>query len=126
MSDDRIEASTQHLFLWIDIDRNIVLRAHPYFDHVGVRESYAAIGPVIRLIIRRRMVGRIGETVNHDGTAGGPMILMGSKLVFLVGIGNLDCQKEIAAGIAPRQEIVAFRGSEIPLPFFLSDRAQAQ
>src|ERR1700722_4762803 len=68
MSDDRIEASTQHLTSRIDIDRNIVLRAHPHFDHVGVRESYAAIGPVVHLIIRRRMVRRVGETVDHDGS----------------------------------------------------------
>src|SRR5258706_22430 len=66
MSDERIEASTQHLFLWVDIDRNVVLRAHPHFDHVGVRQSYAAIGPVVRLIIRRRMVRLVGETVDHD------------------------------------------------------------
>src|ERR1700730_4053812 len=36
-SDDRIEASTEHLCSRVDIDRDNVLRAHPHFDHVGVR-----------------------------------------------------------------------------------------
>src|SRR5271154_31839 len=126
MSDDRIEASTQHPFLGIDIDRNVVLRAHPHFDHVGVRESYAAIGPVVGLIIRRRMVRRVGETVNHDGAARRPTLLVGSKLVFPVRVGDLDCQKEVAAGMAAPQEIMAFRRSEIPLPLLVSDGAQAE
>src|SRR3984893_7473815 len=52
MSDDRIEASTQHFSLGVNLDRNIVLRTHPDFDHVGVRQRDAAVGPVVRLIIR--------------------------------------------------------------------------
>src|SRR5450631_4639967 len=32
-SDDRIVVSTRHLLLRIDIDRDVVLGAHPHFDH---------------------------------------------------------------------------------------------
>src|SRR6202049_477855 len=42
-SDDRIVVSTRHL--WIDIDRNIVLGAHPHFDHIGIGQCDASVGP---------------------------------------------------------------------------------
>src|SRR5580692_1490076 len=115
ISDDRIEVSTQHLFLWVDIDRNIVLRAHPHFDHVGVRQGDAAIGPVVRRIIRRRMFGGVRKSVNHDGAAGRPAIFMRALLILLVRVGDLNGKKELAARIAPSQEVAAFRRSEIPL-----------
>src|ERR1700722_18188980 len=44
MSDDRIVVSTQHL-LRIDIDGNVVLGAHPHFDHIGIRQGDTSIGP---------------------------------------------------------------------------------
>src|SRR5882724_963970 len=113
MSDDRIEASTQHLFLGIDIDRNIVLGAHPHFDHIGVRERYAAVGPVIRLIIRRRVVRRVGETVDHDGAAGSPAFPVRPQFVLLVRVGDLNGEKVVAAGIAPRQEVMALGRPEV-------------
>src|SRR5258708_686097 len=72
------------------------------------------------------MVRLVGETVDHDGAPWGPAFLMGSQLVLLVRISDLDGKKEVAAGIAPRQEVMAFGCSEVPLPFLLSYRAQAQ
>src|SRR5271155_5244882 len=83
MSDERIEVSTRHLFLRVDIDRNVVLRAHPKFDHVGVRQGDAAIGPVARFIIRGRVFRGVGKSVNHDGAAGRPASLLRTLLVFL-------------------------------------------
>src|SRR3984893_949344 len=62
MSDDRIVVSTRHL-LRIDIDRNVVLGAHPDFDHVGVGQGDASIRPVVRLVIRRRVLRRIREAM---------------------------------------------------------------
>src|SRR5882757_7068318 len=112
--------------LGVDIDRNVILRAHPHFDHVGVRESYAAIGPVVRFIIRRRMVGRVGKPVNHDRAARGPALLMRAQLIHFVGIGDLDGQKVIAARVAPREEIASFGSFEVALALLLSYGAQSQ
>src|ERR1700693_1158356 len=53
MSDDRIVVSTRHP-LRIDIDRNVVLGAHPHFDHIGVGQSDASVRPVVRLVIGGR------------------------------------------------------------------------
>src|SRR5882757_1118538 len=110
----------------VDIDRNIILRAHPHLDHVGVRQSDAAIGPVVRLIIRPRMVGRVGETVNHDRAARSPALLMRAYLVDLVWIRYLNGQKVLAAGVAPREEIAAFGSFKVALAFLLSNGAQSQ
>src|SRR5271156_946968 len=126
ISEDRIEVSTQFLILWVNIDRNIILRTHPYFDHVGVRQRDAAIGPVVRLIVRRPMFGRVRISVDHDCAPGRPAIFVRALLILFVGVGDLQGEKEFAAGIAPRQEVAAFRGPEIPLAFLLSYRAQAQ
>src|SRR5260370_33256385 len=65
MSDDRIVVSTRHL-LRIDIDGNVVWGAHPHFDHIGIRQGDASIGPVIRLVIRRWMFRRVGKAVDPD------------------------------------------------------------
>src|SRR5271167_3360945 len=126
ISDDRIEVSTQHLFLWVDIDRNIVLRAHPHFDHVGIRQRDAAIGPVVRRIVRRRMLWRVRKSVDHDRAAGSPAIPVRALLILLIGVGDLNGKKKFAAGIAPRQKVTAFRSSEIPLALLLSYRTQPQ
>src|SRR5271167_5157761 len=88
ISDDRIEVSTQLLFLRVDIDRNIILRAHPHFDHVGVRQGDAAIGPVVRRIIRRRVCGRVRKSMDHDGAARSPAVLMRALRVLFVGVGD--------------------------------------
>src|SRR5271165_6367653 len=115
ISDDRIEVSTPHLILWVDIDRNIVLRAHPHFDHVGVRQRDAAIGPVVRRIIRRWMFGSVRESMDHDRAAGRPAVLMRALLVLFVRVRDLNGKKVFAAHIAPCQEVATFRRSEIPL-----------
>src|SRR6202035_4870247 len=104
MSDDRIVVSTRHL-LRIDIDRNVVLGAHPDFDHIGVGQSDASIRPVVRLVIGRRMLWRIGVAVNHDRAPGRPAVLARTQLVFLVGVGHLNGQEEFALGVAPGQEV---------------------
>src|SRR5277367_2604777 len=46
MSDDRIVVSTRYL-LRIDVDRNVVLGAHPHLDHVGIGQRNAAVGPIV-------------------------------------------------------------------------------
>src|SRR5271154_6911782 len=89
MSEERIEVSTRHLaLLGIDIDRNIILCAHPYFDHVGIRQCDAAIGPIAGRIIRGRMFWHVRESMNHDGSARSPAVLVRAALVFLVGVGH--------------------------------------
>src|ERR1035438_3077988 len=124
-SDDRIVVSTRHL-LRIDIDRNIVLRAHPHFDHIGVGQGDASIRPIIRLVIRRRMLWRVGEAMNHDRAPGRPPFLARTLFVAFVGVGHLNGQEVIAAGIAPGQVVTALRGSKIVFALFLSRRAQTQ
>src|SRR5260370_20416719 len=74
MSDDRIVVFTRHL-LPIDIAVNVVWRAHPHFDHIGIRQGDAAIGPIIRLVVRRRMFRRIEEAIDHDRAPCRPPIL---------------------------------------------------
>src|SRR5260370_2135544 len=96
ISDDRIVVSTRHL-LRIDIDGNVVLGAHPHFDHVGIRQRDASIRPVIRLVIRRRMFRCIGEAMDHDGAPGRPPILARTQFVFLIGVGHLNGQEVVAA-----------------------------
>src|SRR5580704_15614019 len=113
-SDDRIVVSTRHL-LRIDIDRNIVWRAHPHFDHVGIGQGDAAIRPVVRLVIRRRMFRYVGEAVNHDRAPGGPPIFVRTQLVLFVGVGHLYGKEEVAARIAPGQIVAALRGPKIVL-----------
>src|SRR5580698_6198897 len=88
MSDDRIVVSTRHL-LRIDIDRNVILGAHPHFDHIGIGQSDASVRPVVRLVIRGRMLWRIREAVNHDRAPGRPPILVRTHLIFFVGVGHL-------------------------------------
>src|ERR1700720_1192733 len=56
MSDERIVVSAPPPVLGIDIDRDVVLGAHPHFDHVGVGQGDAPVGPVVRLVISRRML----------------------------------------------------------------------
>src|SRR6202051_2074680 len=56
ISDDRIVVSTRHL-LRVNIDRNIVLGAHPHFDHVRIGQGDAAVGQIVRFVIRGRMLG---------------------------------------------------------------------
>src|SRR5277367_3340497 len=126
MSDERIEVSTRHLFLRVDIDRNIVLRAHPHLDHIGVREGDAAIGPVVRFIVRRRVFRGVGKSVNHDGAAGRPAFFVRALLVLFIGVGHLKGQKKIAARVTAREEVTAFRRSKIALALLLSHRAQSQ
>src|ERR1700684_3063147 len=58
-SDDRIVVSTRSL-LRVNIDRNVVLGAHPHLDHVRIGQRDAAIGPIVRLVVRGRMVRLIG------------------------------------------------------------------
>src|ERR1700726_498207 len=125
ISDDRIVVSTRHL-LRIDVDRNVVLSAHPDFDHIGVRQGDASVRPVVRLVIRGRMLGRVGKAMDHDRAPRCPPHLACAQFILLIGVGHLDGQKEVAAGVAAGQEIVAFRGPEIMLAFLLSRRAQAQ
>src|ERR1700730_2392645 len=125
MSDDRIVVSTRHL-LRIDIDRNIVLGAHPHFDHIGVGQSDASVRPVVRLVIGGRVLRRIGVAVNHDRAPGRPVVLARTHFVFLIGVGHLNGKEVVAPGIAPGQEIMALRGAEIVFAFLLSRRAQAQ
>src|ERR1700686_4485335 len=123
MSDDRIVVSTRHL-LRIDIDGNVVLGAHPHFDHVGIGQGDASISPVIRLVVRRRMLRRFGQAMDHDRAPGRPPILVRTHFVLLVGVGHLNGKEVVAAGIAPGQEVVALRSPEVVLAFFLSRRAQ--
>src|SRR5882724_2453530 len=125
MSDDRIVVSTRHL-LRIDIDGNVVLGAHPHFDHVGIGQGDASVGPVIRLVIRRRMLRRIGEAMDHDRAPGRPSILVRAHFVLLVGIGHLNGEEVVAAGIAPGQKVVALRGPKVVFAFLLPRRTQAQ
>src|SRR5471032_2742047 len=72
------------------------------------------------------MVGRVGETVNHDRAAGSPALLVCAQLVLFIRIGNLNGQKEIAAGIAPRQEITPFRSPKVAFTLLLTHGAQSQ
>src|SRR5882762_10046973 len=125
MSDDRIVVSTRRL-LRIDIDGNVVLGAHPHFDHIGIRQGDASIGPVIRLVIRRRMLRRIGETMDHDRASGRPSILVRTHFVLLVGVGHLNGQEVVAARVAPGQEVVALRGPKVVLAFLLPRGTQTQ
>src|SRR5579863_1823715 len=124
-SDDRIVVSTRYL-LRVNIDRNIVLGAHPHLDHVGIGQRDAAIGPVVRLVVRGRMLRLIGEAVNHDRAAGGPAHLARPQLVFFIGVGDLDGQKVIAADIAPGQVVAALRGPKIVLALLLARWTQTQ
>src|ERR1700680_4650609 len=94
MSDDRIVVSTRHL-LRIDIDRNVVLGAHPDFDHIGVGQGDAPIRPIVRRVIRRRMLWRIGEAADHDRAPGCPPHLACTQFILLIGVGHLDGQKEV-------------------------------
>src|SRR5258707_1075600 len=125
MSDDRIVVSTRHL-LRIDIDGNVVLGAHPHFDHIGIRQGDASIGPVIRLVIRRRMFRRVGKAMDHDRPPGRPPILVRAHFVLLIGVGHLNGKEVVAAGIAPGQEVVTLRGPKVVLAFLWSRRAQTQ
>src|SRR5882762_9907347 len=111
MSDERIVVSTRHL--WIDIDGNVVLGEHPDFDHIGVGQGDTSIRPVVRLVIRRRMFWRVREAMDHDQAAGFPPVLVRTQFVYLVGVGHLNGQEELAPGIAPGQEVVAFRGPKV-------------
>src|SRR6202021_2741098 len=125
MSDDRIVVSTQHL-LRIDIDRNIVLGAHPHFDHIGIGQSDASVRPVVRRVVGRRMLRCVGEAVNHDRAPRRPPILARAQLVFFVGVGHLNGKEVLAAGIAPGQVVTALGGPKIVFTFLLSRRTQAQ
>src|SRR6266478_9522122 len=89
MSDDRIVVSTRHL-LRIDIDGNVVWGAHPHFDHIGIRQGDAAIRPVVRLVIRRRMLWRIGVAMDHDRASGRPSVLACTHFVLHIGVGHLN------------------------------------
>ncbi len=71
-------------------------------------------------IVRRRMLRLIGEAMNHDRAAGRPAILARPQLVFLVGVGHLNGQEVLAAGIAPSQVVPAFRSSKIVFALLLS------
>src|SRR5258707_9656395 len=125
MSDDRIVVSTRHL-LGIDIDRNVVLGAHPHFDHIGVGQGDASIRPVVRLVIGCRMLRRIGVAMDHDRASGRPSVLACTHFVLLIRVGHLNGKEVVAAGIAPGQVVMALRGAEIVFAFFLSRRAQTQ
>src|SRR5450631_1933321 len=124
-SDDRIVVSTRYL-LRINIDRNIVLGAHPHFDHIGIGQGDAAVGPIVRLVIRGRMLGLIGEAVNHDRATGGPPLPARTQFIFLVGVGHLNGQEVIAAYIAPGQVVTALRCPKIVLALLLARGTQTQ
>src|SRR5580658_329577 len=127
MSDDRIVVSKQAPFrLRIDFDRYIVLSAHPHFDHVGIGQGDAAVRPVVRFVVGSRMLGLVGEAVNHDRAPGRPAVLARAHLVVLVRIRHLNGQKVLAAGIAPGQEVTPLRGPKVVFALFLSGRTQAE
>src|SRR5271165_4691453 len=96
MSDDRIVVSTQYLYVWmslrVDVDRDVVLGAHPHFDHIGIGQSDAAVGPIVRGIIGGRISRRIGQAMNHDRAARRPAVLVCAQLVVFIRVGYLDCQ----------------------------------
>jgi hypothetical protein len=54
------------------------------------------------------------------------MILARPQFILLVGIGHLDGQEIIAAGVAPGQVIPPFGSAEIVFPLLAAHRAQSQ
>src|SRR5450631_886180 len=122
---ERIVVSTRHP-LRIDIDRNIVLGTQPHFDHIGIGQCDAAVGPIVRCIVIRRMLRHIGRSVDHDGPARCPSIFSRPQFVALVRIAHLDGEEEIAARVATSEEIAPLRRPEIVLSFLGAHRAQPQ
>src|SRR5882724_4780508 len=124
-SEERIVVSTRHP-LRQNVDRNIVLGAQPHLDHIGIGQGDAAVGPVVRRIIGRRMLGHIGQSVNHDGSARRPTIFSRPQFVVLVRVAHLDGKEIVAARVATCEEIASLRRPEVVLPLFGAHRAQAQ
>ena len=94
--------------------------------HVGVRDGDAAVGPVAALVIARRVLQLVRQAVDHDRAAGVPAVAAGVLDVVVVGVGDLDREEVVAAGIAAGQAIVAFGRAEIAFALLVADGIQPE
>ncbi len=90
---------------------------------VGAVRSTGAWGD---LVVRRRVLQLVGESVDHDRSAGVPVIPVRPFHVGLVRIGDLDREKIIAAGIPAREKVPSLGSAQIAGALLLPDRIHSK
>src|SRR5262245_6964679 len=98
-----------------DLDRRVAFRQQPDLHHLGVGYRDAAVGPVTARIVLWWVARVVGQAVDHDSAAGCPAIAARAGYVGIVGVGDLNRQEEIAAGIAADQPVAALGRAEVAL-----------
>src|ERR1700722_10850981 len=109
-----------------DLDARLAFGQLPELLQVFIGEGDTTIGPIARLVIRIRLGGPIGLSMDEDISARGLMQRRGSLQVRSARVGNVQRLEVMAVFPAKIDDVAAFGRAKVPLVLFGACRTQAE